>query len=72
MSGSKRLGAHKDIEKLARLARKAHISVEVKRGSSHLRWTAQNGDTYDCGLTASDPRRIKALKKFLAEHGVNV
>ena len=46
------LGAHKDIEKLARRARKQGWQVEVT-GGNHLKWTPPKGQPIYGGLTSN-------------------
>ncbi len=46
------LGTNKDIEKLARRARKRGWVVEVT-ARNHIRWTSPEGVTYTSGLTMS-------------------
>lgn len=67
---SSNLGANSDVEKLARQARKGGIEVFITR-SNHLRWLdPKTGDFLTSGLTMSDMRRIKAIKKWLRLRGV--
>lgn len=40
-----RLGTHKDVEKVARRARKQGWTVEVAKGSTHIVWTSPDGET---------------------------
>lgn len=73
--GNNRLGSDSDVEKLARQARRAGFDVFVKK-SNHITWIAplQVGqkvpDRINSPLTFGDKRRIKQIKKFLIEHGV--
>lgn len=62
------LGTHKDVEKLARKARKAGWRVEVT-SSNHLRWTPPEGDFIISGLTASSGGTT-ALKQKLRKAGL--
>lgn len=47
---NKGLGTDKDLEKLARRARRAGWTVEVN-GRNHVRWTAPDGQSFTTGLT---------------------
>lgn len=67
-----RLGTSKDVEKLARTARRAGWTVEIT-GKNHLRWISPNGkDKLTSALTFGDERRIKKIEKFLRERGVDL
>ena len=59
---SKHLGANKDIEKLARKARKAGWTVEIT-GNNHVRFTNPTGQTIVGGLTTCGP----GVKKFSSQ-----
>ena len=59
ISMGKTLGANKDIEKLARVARKQGWTVEVT-GGNHLKFTPPNGGPIFGGLTTCGP----GMKKF--------
>lgn len=56
------LGANKDIEKLARKARKQGWTVEVTRGN-HLKFTPPNGRPIFGGLTSCQT----GVKKFSSQ-----
>lgn len=47
---NKGLGINKDLEALARKARKAGWTVEVN-GRNHVRWTTPDGQSFTTGLT---------------------
>jgi hypothetical protein len=57
----KSLGANKEIEKLARKARKQGWTVEVT-GGNHLKFQPPNGGPIFGGLTTCGP----GMKKFMA------
>jgi hypothetical protein len=70
---SRQLGTEKDVEKLARIARRSGFTVEVT-SKNHLRWVApRKTDNHSAQLisplTFGDKRRIKAIKKFLVANG---
>lgn len=74
--GNNRLGSNSDIEKLARQARKKGFDVYVVR-SNHIEWLAPPNEDgvrefIRSPLTPGDPRRIKAIHKFLRTHGCPV
>lgn len=69
---SQKLGANKDVEKLARKARKGGIEVTITRGN-HLRWSdPKTGEFLTSALTSGDMRRIKQIEKWLRAHGVQL
>lgn len=55
------LGANKEIEKIARTARKQGWTVEVT-GGNHLKFTSPSGARVYGGLTACGP----GVKKFMS------
>lgn len=63
-----RLGTHKDLEKLARNARRAGWSVELTKGN-HVRWTPPEGDFIIGGLTSSS-RGVQNLRARLRRAGL--
>ena len=65
-----RLGTSKDVEKLARLARKHGMKIEIT-GGNHIKWIGSSGQIYYTGLTPSS-RYTNKLKKFLRSEGVPV
>lgn len=70
--GGNRLGTDKDVEKLARAARRAGWDVVIT-GKNHLKWISPDGkDKLTSALTFGDPRRIKKIRKFLTERGVEL
>ena len=72
MSGSRRLGTDKDVEKLARTARRAGWQVMVST-SNHLHWISPDGSKkIVSSLTWGDQRRIKRVVKALKDSGVDI
>lgn len=70
-SGSGRLGADKEIEKLAKKARKDGWDVSVT-GGNHIRWTDPGGSVVCVsGLTGATPGWIKA-KNQLKKAGLHM
>jgi hypothetical protein len=68
---SKRLGADKEIEKVAKAARKAKWDVSIT-GGNHIRWNNPQGETVCIsGLTGATPGWIKA-KNQLKKAGLHI
>lgn len=65
--GGRALGTDKDVEALARKARKAGFTVEITRGN-HIRWTAPDGTSRVTALTGGRATRRK-VAKWLTAHG---
>lgn len=57
------LGTDKDLEKLARQARRQGWTVETT-GSNHLRWTSPSGRVIITGLTMSKTSVRHAITKL--------
>jgi 2-keto-3-deoxy-galactonokinase len=69
-TGGGRLGADKEIEKLAKKARKENWEVTVT-GGNHIRWTDPNGKVVCIsGLTGANPGWVKA-KNQLKQNGLH-
>lgn len=70
-TGSDRLGADKEIEKLAKKARKDGWEVTVT-GGNHIKWVDPDGIlVVVSGLTGSNPGWIKA-KNQLKKAGLHI
>jgi hypothetical protein len=69
--GSGRLGADKEIEQVAKKARKANWEVSIT-GGNHIKWLSPNGeDIVISGLTGCGPGWIKA-KNQLKRAGLHI
>lgn len=73
------LGTDKDVEQWARAARRAGWDVYLRKtGKTHIVWHSPpseehpNGERLVSGLTFKDKRRIKKIRKFLTERGVQL
>jgi 2-keto-3-deoxy-galactonokinase len=63
-SGSGRIGADKEIEKLVKKARKDNWDVTVT-GGNHIKWVDPDGNTVCIsGLTGSTPGWVKAKNQL--------
>lgn len=70
-SSSGRLGADKEIEKIAKAARKQGWTVGVT-GGNHIKWVTPKGETaVISGLTGATPGWIKA-KNQLIKAGLHI
>jgi hypothetical protein len=68
---SQRLGADKEIEKVAKAARKQKWKVEIT-GGNHIKWITPDGKVASVsGLTGSTPGWIKA-KNQLKKAGLHI
>jgi hypothetical protein len=63
MSGA--LGTDKDVEALARRARRSGWTVSVD-GSTHLRWEAPSGAVFRCALTGGRTTRLRVERDLAA------
>lgn len=63
---SRRLGTHKDLEKLARKCRSEGWSVAVG-SSNHIVWTKPDGKVIRTGLTMSSRSVENAVRKIERE-----
>lgn len=63
MANGKLLGTDKDVEALARRARKAGWTVDID-GGTHIRWQCPDGGEFRCALTGNRHTRLRVERNL--------